>query len=93
MFKSDRNLSLVSEKYFVFKVIIQERQALKLSSSGSLQLTTLILSVVAILIETALIVVFYLLLKEQILLTLVLLINRTMVPTVKYFYFEKCYSR
>ena len=66
MFKSDRNLSLISEKYFVFKVIILEKQALKLSSSGSLQLTTLILSVVAILIETALIVVFYLLLKEQI---------------------------
>ena len=89
-------MSLVSEKYFVFKVIIQERQALKLSSYGIIKvnkLTTLILSVVAILIETALIVVFYLLLKEQILLTLVLLINRTMVPTVKYFYFEKCYSR
>ena len=85
VFKSDRNLSLVSEKYFVFKVIIQEGQALKLSSFGSLQLTTLILSVDAILIETPLIVVFYLLLKEQILLTLALLINRTMVPTVKDF--------
>ena len=40
VFKSNRNLSLVSEKYLVFKVIIQERQALKLSSFGSLQLTS-----------------------------------------------------